>query len=498
MTLGAPPAKSLGASASRGAAVTVAGQLVRVVIQLVGIIVLARLLTPSDYGVLAMVVAIIGIGEVFRDFGLSSAAIQAKDVTRAQKSNLFWTNTGIGVVLAAVVCLTSGLIAAFYGDPRLQMVAVALSSTFLINGIATQFRADLNRHLHFFRLAVIDICAQVGGLVLGVVLAVAGTGYWALVAQQISIVLLQLVLLLVWTGWFPGLPRRGAAMGGLLRYGSDLVGSQVLTYAARHVDSVVIGATLGAGPLGLYNRAFQLMVMPLNQLNAPATRVALPILSRLQDNRARFRDFINTGQTFMLNLSSTILALGCAQASAVIAIALGPQWTDATPIFQILAVAGFFQIAGSATYWTFLAKGLTRPLLYYTLVTRPIMIAVIATGAIWGVLGVATGFAIATAAVWPVALLWVGRVSDAPVRLMFLNGARTLMIFMTGGLLSYLVTSFLPLDWHVARLLLGAVVLLGFLTLTALCLPAYRRDVVGMLAVRKHFTSNRRTSRSED
>ena len=139
----------LAGSASRGALVTLAGQAVRVVIQLAGIVVLARLLGPSDYGLVAMVTVIIGVGEVFRDFGLSSAAIQAKILTPAQKDNLFWINGGIGLLLTLLVCALASPIADFYGDPRLQPLSYALSLTFLLNGLSTQFRADLSRHLRF-------------------------------------------------------------------------------------------------------------------------------------------------------------------------------------------------------------------------------------------------------------------------------------------------------------------------------------------------------------
>lgn len=486
--------RSLGATASRGAAITLGGQLIRIGIQLAGIVILARLLTPADYGILAMVLAIIGIGEVFRDFGLSSAAIQAKTVTAAQKNNLFWINSGIGLALAGIVCAASGVIAAFYGDPRLQLVAITMSSTFLLNGVATQFRADLNRHLRFFRLTATDIVGQVGGLAVGVGLALAGAGYWSLVGQQVAMLVIQLLLLLLVTGWFPGLPRRAADMGGFLRFGTNLVASQVLNYASRNVDSVIIGATLGANPLGLYNRAFQLMLLPLNQLNAPSTRVALPVLSRLQDNKARFAEFIDAGQTFMLNLVSAVLGFATAQALTIITVALGPQWTAAVPIFQILAIAGFFTAASNATYWVFLAKGLTKANLRYSLATRPLMILIIIAGAHWGVLGVATAYSIAAALLWPIGLWWVGRVSDAPVAMMFANGARTLFVYMLAAAVSFLATLALPVDAHLLRLVVGGAAMVAVIAGIAAVLPAYRRDVASMLSTKKYFRPNRRTA----
>ncbi|QEO14166.1 lipopolysaccharide biosynthesis protein [Agromyces intestinalis] len=480
-----PP--SLGASASRGAAVTLGAQLVRVLVQLAGIVVLARLLTPADYGVLAMVLAIIGVGEVFRDFGLSAAAVQAREVTHAQRTNLFWINTGIGALLAVAVCAASGPIAAFYGDPRLQPVAIALSATFLLNGLATQFRADLNRRMRFMRLSSAEIAGQIAGLVVGVWLALGGAGYGALVAQQLVVAAATLVALVAVTGWWPGLPSRGVPMRGFLRFGGNLVASQLVAYASRNVDSVVIGATVGASALGLYNRAFQLMLMPLNQVNAPSTRVALPVLSRLQDSPARYAEFIGLGQAFMLNLVGAILAFGCAQAGPLIDLALGAQWEPAVPIFRILAVAGFFQAAGYATYWVFLSKGLTGAHLAYTLATRPVMIGLIVLGSFWGVLGVAAVFAIATAVLWPIALWWAGRVSDAPVGMLWRNGVRAFAVHATAGAASFAATAWLPDAAWALRLAVGALAFAGALGVAALALRPFRDDVRRMVAIRRYF-----------
>ncbi len=175
--------RSLGASASRGASVTILGQVIRVVVQLAGIMVLARLLTPTDYGLLAMVTAIIGVGELVRDFGLSSAAIQARTLSRGQKSNLFWINTSIGLSLTLITIAASWLVAGFYGDdpppadhgralgdvpPQRPLDAVPRRSVAL---------------LRFGRLVVVDTTAQVIALAVGLGLAFAGAGYWSLVGQ---------------------------------------------------------------------------------------------------------------------------------------------------------------------------------------------------------------------------------------------------------------------------------------------------------------------------
>ncbi len=164
----AAPQPGLGARAAGGAAVTMAGQLAKMVVQFGGIILLARLLTPYDYGLMAMVTAIVGMAEILRDFGLSSAAIQAKHVSREQRDNLFWINSGIGLALAIVVFLSSSWIAHFYREPALLGISQALAVTFLFNGMTTQYRAHLSRALRFGQVSLSDVGAQVLGLLAGV------------------------------------------------------------------------------------------------------------------------------------------------------------------------------------------------------------------------------------------------------------------------------------------------------------------------------------------
>lgn len=481
------PQRGLGAIASRGAAVTLGGQVVRITIQLAGIVLLARLLSPVDYGVTTMVLAIIGIGEILRDFGLSSAAIQAKTLSVGQRTNLFWINVGIGAVLTAAVAALAVPIAHFYDDDRLILVTLALAPTFLFNGIATQFRADLNRRFKFGQLAGVEIFAQAASLIVALMLAVWGWGYWALVAQQVGQVLLQVALLPFIARWWPGLPRRGEQMKSLLTFGGGLVTAQLLVYASRNVDSLVIGRLFGAQSLGYYNRAFQLMLLPLNQINAPSTRVALPTLSRLQDQPKRYGEFIVFGQTILMNLVSFILALSIAQAPAVIEISLGPQWAPSIPIFQVLAVAGFFQAAAYATYWVVLSQGLMKRYLWYTVITRPLVIALIIAGALWGMPGVAVAYAVGNALLWPIGALSITRRSIAPAGRLFLGALRTLVVYGVAAAVSYAATLAIPEDQPVVRLLLGFGALVMALALAALVFPPFRRDVRAMASARRFF-----------
>ncbi|MCY7405470.1 MAG: oligosaccharide flippase family protein [Cryobacterium sp.] len=467
----------LGRTAGRGASTTLVGQLIRIGVQLGGIVVLGRLLDPSDYGLVASVAAIIGVGEVLRNFGLSSAAIQVRDLSRHQKDNLFWINSLIGLALMLLAVLISPLIATLYGDDRLVLLTQVLAGTFLLNGLATQFRADLNRNFHFVALTGSEIGAQVGGLAVGIVMALNGFGYWALAGQQISQGVLTIILLIPITRWFPGWYHRRAPMRHLITFGSNLAGTQLLGYASRNTDTIVIGATLGAGPLGLYNRAFQLLLLPLNQINGPSTRVALPVLARLQDDPPKYDRFILLGQTIMLHAVTIVLAFSCAQALPIISIALGSRWLGSAPIFQILAIAGFFEAAAYASYWVFLSKGATRQNLYFALTTRPLLVAFVLLGSLWGVYGVAAGYSLGVALIWPIGLWWISRATDAPARAMFLAGVRAILGYGFATGISWVAVQWIPIDLPFARVALGGVALLAAIGVVMLIWPVFRRDV---------------------
>ncbi|WP_349899817.1 lipopolysaccharide biosynthesis protein [Parafrigoribacterium soli] len=470
-----PP--SLGTRAARGAATTLAAQGAKTVVQLASVVVLARLLSPHDYGLIAMVVAIIGIGEIFRDFGLSSAAIQAPELTRQQRDNLFWINAGIGVALAAIVFAGAGLLVAAYQQPELLPIAHALSLTFVFNGLATQYRAGLIRELRFMAIARADVTAPAVALLVAIGCAIAGWGYWALVWQQLTQVFVLLVMVAGAARWLPGRPRRAANMRGLLRFGWNLVASQLIGYVSNNVDSVLIGLRFGAAPLGLYNRAFQLLMTPLNQVRSPLTTVALPVLSKLTDDRRRYEEYVAAGQ---LALGYTLVAglgLVASAAEPTTRLFLGEQWLAVAPVLRLFAIAGIFQTLAFVGYWVYVSRGLTAELFRYSLVSAAIKIACVLVGSTWGVLGIAIGYATAPAIAWPISLWWLSRKADISTRRLYAGAFRILaLVTAIGGAAA--VATFAAAPWgSPAQLAIAAAITLAGYGLAWLLLSPVRRDV---------------------
>lgn len=477
----AEPGPGLGRVAARSAFVTMGGQLAKIVIQLVSVIILARLLTPYDYGLLAMVMAVVGVADVFRDFGLSSAAVQAKTLSRAERDNLFWLNSLIGVVLLVVIGAAGPLLALFYRQPELTWITAVVGLSFLFSGLATQYRADLQRRLLFARLTAADVGSPLVALVVAVVLALSGAGYWALVAQQVTQFLANLIMVVAAARWLPGRWRRDVSMRHFLKFGGNLAGGSLIHYLGSNFDALLIGARFGADPLGLYNRGFQLLMRPLGQLRAPLTSVALPLLSKLTEDERRYAEYLRVGQramgyTLVLGLSLVIGAV-----EPVVAIFLGEQWSGVAPIMRWLALCGIFETLAFVGYWTYVSKGLVRQLLHYTIISTVIKIVGISIGSFWGVAGVAAGFALAEVASWPLSFAWLRRSSGVDVRPLISNGLRIVAVSLTIAAATWLVC------WQLAGagawLRLGAAVGVALVVAAAaLLVPSVRRDVTSVVA----------------
>jgi PST family polysaccharide transporter len=462
----------------------IVGQVGRLAIQLGGVLVLARLLKPEDYGAFAMVTAFVSFGELLQDFGLSSAAIQAKEVSHAQQSNLFWINTGIGMTLSVAAFLSAPAIAAFYHQPGLGPITQALAPTFLMNSVACQFRAHLTRSFHMAALSIVVVCAQAAGIAAGVTIALRGLGTWALVAQQLTFNFVQLALLVRAAEFWPALPSQYAETRSFLRFGGNLMGTQLINHFSRNLNTMLIGNRFGAELAGLYDRAFMLLMLPLNQINVPANTVALPTLSKLQHDSVRFSRFLLHGQTVLLHILLAVFAYAAAVGDALIAVVMGPQWLPAAPLFRILTVAGAFHAAGYATYWAFTAKGLTREIFRFSLITRVGLVTMMCAGLMWGVLGVTLAYSFGSALIWPIGLVWLRRTSDAPAVAMGRAGLRCLIAYSACAAVAYGAASMVNESSLYAQIVASA---LGMLTAIAALFctwPSYRRDVHAILNTR--------------
>ena len=479
----------LGRIAARGAGITLTSQVIRFALQFGSLIVLARLLSPQAFGVVAMVTAITNVMEIVRDFGLSSAAIQAKELNDAERTNLFWVNTGIGMACALVVTLSAPAFVRIYGTSVVGPIVLALGWLFIVSGINTQFRAELSRSLRFKALAVTDIAAQFGSIAVAISLARAGAGYWAIVGQQIALVVITCVSNVLLCKWRPGRPRRSVSIRRFFRFGGGVLGTQVIGYATNNLDSVAIGIYSGSGPLGLYSRAYQLLMVPLTQVNNPMTRVVLPVLSRVQDDDDTYSRYLRKAQLVGCYLLASVFAVAAGVSVPLVTLLFGPGWSGIAPIFAALAIGGIFRGIGQISYWMFLSRGRTGAQLKLYIAARPIMIGMMIAGLPWGPVGVAIGHSIGFFLYWIVSLWMAGRTVGTSTGPLFRQATRTLLLISApAAALAYLGSGLASTP--AASLCLGVAFGVGYLVLIALFSRPERTNLKFMIQL---FVGRRRT-----
>ena len=325
-----------------GGFITTAAQAIKLGLNLVQAVVLARLLSPEDFGLVAMVTTITGFLRVFKDAGLSTATIQKAEITHAQVSNLFWINVGVSAFLSLVVAALAPLVAWFYRDPRLVTVTLALAGTFALSGAVVQHQALFNRQMRFKAIALIDVGSMSFGLLVGILMATLQFRYWALVGLQLSTGLAELALTLRISGWRPQRPTRGTGIWPMLQFGASLTVASVFRRIGAACDTLFIGRRYGADAVGLYTRGAVLVFRPVDQLAVPFESTFTPILSRLQGDPERYRrTFMQAyGAVALLWLPASGLLMTLSR--PLVLVLLGPRWEQVIPIFAWFTVAGLF------------------------------------------------------------------------------------------------------------------------------------------------------------
>jgi len=408
-------AGSLRKVAVRGGAVTVAGQGGKTLLQFISIPILARLLSPEDFGIIATVGIFLALGDIVRDFGLTSAALQAKSLSHPQKSTLFWTSVAIGTALALIMVPVSFALPSVFGRPELYLVGLATAINFPISGAQAQYQVELARNGRFASLAFSSLAAQAIGISIAVAIAFAGFGYWALVVQILATGGSQLVIRVSMTRWFPSPPWKLVSIRSFLGYGANLGAAQLVGYAATNADTATMSFRFGAESVGAYSRAYSLLIVPTFQLMSPLTNMAVPMLAKCSgDMKSQFTPMLKSAQIMVSVPLIMLFAVSSGLAKHLINLLLGPQWSQSAELFAILGLGGFFQALSYVVFWGFLSLAKTRQLLHCNLATKGSTVLAIVIGSHWGPTGIAWAVTISLAASWPISLCWLGRGTEIP------------------------------------------------------------------------------------
>ena len=429
--------KDLKGSAIRGGLARLCALCTSLVVRVVSLLVLARILSPSDFGIVGMVMAFTGVLVTFRDFGLSSAAVQRDKVTEQQISTLFWINLTIGALLGLAGAAVAPAVADFYGRPELLLVTMCLAFAFFINSAGVQHSALLQRQMRFTALSLIDVFSLIFGNVVAIAAAEAGYGYWSLVALAVATPLAATSGYWFVSAWVPGLPSCRAGIRPMMHFGSILTLNGLVAYVAYNAEKIMLGRAWGPQAIGVYGRAHQLLNLPTDSLNTAIGEVAFSALSRVQNDPVRLKSYFLKGFALVLGLTLPITIMSALFADDLVLVLLGPQWKASVEIVRLLAPTVAIRAIINPLGWLLYSLGLVGRSLRIALVFAPVMIIGYYIGLPYGPDGIAIAYSI-TMGLWVIPhIFWCVFRTPISAGEIWHTVIRTLGPGILGGALAY-------------------------------------------------------------
>lgn len=405
--------------------ITFASQGIQFALTMASTMILARLLSPRDFGLVAMVWTVVGFLRVFKEAGLSTATVQREGITHAQVSNLFWINVAMSGMISLLVAVAAPVIAWFYGEPQLVEITLVLSITFFLTGSAVQHLALLNRQMRFMVIALIQISSVLAGVVVGVGMAWLKYGYWSLVGMNLATSLVALLMTWSASRWRPQSFTRRSGTRPLIHFGANMTAGTFLYSLARGLDGLLIGRFYGAFSVGLYSRAAALLARPLEQSIYPVESVFIPALSRLQAQPDRYRrTYLQVYETIAL-ASFLFTGMCFALAHPLTLVMLGAKWEKAAIIFAGFTFAALqYPLTTSAT-WLFVSQGRGRDSLHASVFISIVVAGSFIAGLPFGPAGVAIAYSVSCLLIQMPIVYWLagrrGPVSTADLWIGFLK-----------------------------------------------------------------------------
>jgi O-antigen/teichoic acid export membrane protein len=380
--------------AVRGAAATLSAAALSLGLRVVGTVVLARLLTPGDFGLVTMVTTFSLFAASFGLNGFTEAVIQFEELDHYTASNLFWLNSGVGLVLAIAFAAAGSLLARFYGNPLVASVATCLSVGIFISVASVLHLALLKRAMRFSALSVNDVVGLGVYTAVGALLALAGWGYWALVVAVVAQAFSLMIGAWWLCPWVPSLPRRTGKTGAMVRFAAKVYGQFTVRYSTQNIDNLLVGWRFNAAALGFYKRAYDLFALAASQLTAPLSNVALASLSRLNEDHVRFRRYLASSLGMVafagMAMSADLTLVG----KDVVRLVLGAKWSESGKIFELFGPGIGVMLIYNTIGWVHLSIGKPGRWLRWCLVELATTASLFLAALPWGPAGVAAAWSI--------------------------------------------------------------------------------------------------------
>jgi O-antigen/teichoic acid export membrane protein len=401
--------KDLGRLALRSGVVSVAMQYGNGALQIIAAIVLARLLAPEDFGLVAIVTVLTSFAPLLIDFGLGDATTQRNKINRSQVSSLFWLSTGIGLAIAAIVAACSPLIAWIYREPRLEVITLYSAITFVLYGISNQHLALLRRTMKFARIAKIQILSTLVGVAIAIFMAIYGYGYWALVLRPIVSTLCLATTAWLACQWRPGFPVLDSEVKSMVRFGLHVVGFSVTYTVARGVDRIGLGLFYPAEVVGYYQNAITLYDNSIFSALIQLHTVGSTALSKLQSNPAALRQKYEAALSALAFFVMPAAAILSVTAEDLTVLLLGEKWRAAGLLLNIIALRGIFQVIEGSQGWLHLSIGRADRWRNWGIVSVVVQVVAVLGGLPFGATGVAVAVVIASLLIAVPSISYAGR-----------------------------------------------------------------------------------------
>ena len=374
-------------------------------------LILARLLTPRDFGLAGLALVFSGLAFIFADLGIGASIVQRESLTEEDRSTAFWSNAGLGLVLTLVGVGLSWPLAHLYRQPEVQPLFAVVSLTFLFTALGTTQGALLIRSMSFRSLEVRTIVATSTSIVIGIGLAALGYGPWAIIAQSLAISGISTLLLWRSSPWRPRFIYSTESFKHLLGFGSLIFGSNLTRYLERNADNFLIGRFRGPAALGAYGIAYNIMLVPLMRIVLPVQQVFFPALSRISEPREAGALWLRMSRILAAAVVPCLLGMAVVAPDFVVVV-LGDKWRSSIHVLQILAWVAIIQFAAAETSTLMQAIGRAGIVLRFSVVSAILGVAGFAVGVRWGIIGVAVGYAITNTLVVPFYVAVGGRAVD--------------------------------------------------------------------------------------
>lgn len=379
----------------KGIGWVITSQVFRLVITFAVTTILARLLNPDDFGLLAMVVVFINFASILNDIGLPAALVQRRSLTEEQKSSCFWINMIEGMLITLILIAVSPLIASFYSKSQLKPITMVLSFNFVISSLGMIQAGLLAKDMAFGKIAFIEIISAVFAGIAAVVMAYAGFGVWSLVFQSLIASLIMAVMFFFSCYWKPRFICKWKPVKELFWFGINLTGFNLVNYLSRNIDNLLIGKFLGSLSLGFYSLAYRLFLLPLQTISGVVGRVMFPALSLIQDEEETVRNVYIKATRLLASVTFPLCTGLFIIAPQFIRVAFGDKWSRTIFLTQVLALVGITQSITTTVGWIYQSRGRTDIMFKWSLFATTISILSFIIGLYWDIEGVAIAYACA-------------------------------------------------------------------------------------------------------